>query len=547
MRLRLSGLPETFNPYVAHTATTQEIIDHMFAGLIGIDSERGIVPQLAETCEISSNRCCYRLKLREGLKWSDGHPLTTADIAFTYEQLIAHPTLRTHYQGHTLAHGQYPGIEVHDDLNITFTLAEPFSPFQFALCAPILPSHVFAPILTSANPAQAFARHWSPDTPPEEVVVNGPWKPDSAPTPNGIRLKPNPYFFENAECGQQLPYLSSLDFQVTPDFAQALKAFNQGLTDVCYLNQAEVGHLTRRDIDLYDLGPTTLLKFITLNQSQALNAEGMPVVAPIKSAWFRNPLFRRALAYGIDKQYLINRFYSGLATPQSSYICSQSPFFNQQTPEYRYHLPLAKKLLAEAGFQRRLNGKLCDQQGHPVSFRLTVPGNRNSHNWGLGKMLKQQWARLGIHVQLQRVSMAELRQRLEQSLDWDAVMLGLDTSALNPHAGIDTWRLDGRLHLFNLGHASYWSGQQATRYTDWEKQILALNEAAASETFERQRELYHQAQVLAAEYLPFIYLFCPLSAIAVSKRLRNVQPNPFRNKNQAAAVWNSDQLFFQTD
>jgi peptide/nickel transport system substrate-binding protein len=269
-----------------------------------------------------------------------------------------------------------------------------------------------------------------------------------------------------------------------------------------------------------------------LNQGQR---KGKPLVDPIKSKWFNNLNFRQAIAYGIDRDRMINNIYRGLGSKQNSQVSVQSPFYNKNLKGYNYDPEKAKKLLSQAGFQYNAKNELLDSNGNLVQFVLnTNAGNKIRE--AMGTQIQEDLGKLGIKVDFSPISFNVLVDKMSNSLAWDAIILGL-TGGNDPHAP-NVWYVDGNLHMFNQEPQPGTQPIQGRVISDWEKQIAALYlQGSQILQFDERRKIYDQAQVLVQEYLPFIYLVNPYALSAVRNRFCGIQFSAL-----GGAFWNLEQL-----
>jgi peptide/nickel transport system substrate-binding protein len=300
--------------------------------------------------------------------------------------------------------------------------------------------------------------------------------------------------------------------------------------------------------EIVNLGPATGTLFVMFNQSTAQNDKGKPVVDPLKSKWFRNKKFRQALAHAIDKEGMIQSIYRGRALPQFSHISQLNPFYNPNTPQYDYSLEKAAAKLAEAGFTKNSNNELFDSEGHRVEFNL-VTNAGNTMRDAACAILRKDWGKLGIKVNYQPVQFNIMVQQIDQTLDWEAMMIGLTGSAIEPHFGINSWKLDGRMHMFNMGHPAEWEGKKGkkgTTFEPWEKDVLDIYEKAAKEfDFEKRKQLYWKSQEIVADNLPFLYTVNSLSLVTYRQNLGNIFPTIHGGSGLGVINWNTDVQYIQ--
>ena len=118
-------------------------------------------------------------------------------------------------------------------------------------------------------------------------------------------------------------------------------------------------------------------------------------------------------------------------------------------------------------------------------------------------------------------------------------MVGLASNSLEPHFSSSRWRLDGRMHLFNMGNATRF-GARATQYAPWEKKMEQLYQQASETLDETQRKtLYWQAQELEYANLPYLYTVSEANLVAVSNRLGNIRPSIYGGSGLHQVNWNS--------
>lgn len=547
----VSALPNSFHPYLSSDQSSLAVIYQLFTGLVRVNAQtRELEPSLAVSWEISADQRTYTFKLREGLKWSDGHPLTSADVVFTYKDVLPHPQINSNYRDFWSYQGGFPEVSAPDALTVIFRLKAPFAPALFNLAAPILPRHVLASTLTSDTSGRLlFNQQWDLNTPPEKIVSNGPWQLVRHLPGQRIELGRNPHYYEKDAQGQPLPYLERLILLEIPDANAALLKFERGEIDSYTLKSGDYERLAPAlktgAFQLYNLGATPNQLFIMFNQSLARREDGQPVVDPIKAGWFRNPLFRQALAHSLDKNALIQAVYKGRAESQTSHLSRYNPYFASELPDYMYNPQQASNLLFKAGFKQNAQGALFDPNGHRVRFELTT-NTGNTERDAICGLLIREWARLGIQIDYRPHALNVLTRQIHESFDWEVMLLGMAGSPLEPHFSASRWKRDGRMHLFNMGSGPQWQGKPTT-HEAWEGEMENLyTQAALTLEPDARKALYIQAQKLEREHLPFLYLVSELNLLAVSTELGNIRPSVFGGSGPQQINWNSQYHYVKT-
>jgi peptide/nickel transport system substrate-binding protein len=224
-----------------------------------------------------------------------------------------------------------------------------------------------------------------------------------------------------------------------------------------------------------------------------------------------------------------------LGQEQNSFISIQSPFYDQTLKGYDYNPEKAKELLLEAGFKYNSDNLLVDADNNPVRFNLiTNAGNKIRE--AIGAQIKNDLAAIGIQVDFQAIAFSNLVDKLSNSLDWEAHILGF-TGDNEPHAP-NIWYVDGNLHAFNQQPQPGSPPIQGWQAADWEKKIADLYVKGSQELdFEKRKVIYNEIQQLQQEYVPFIYLVNPLALGAVRNCFEGIQFSAL-----GGAFWNLEEL-----
>ena len=137
-----AGDPGAMNPAVTTSGNTHPVTDQIFNGLVGLDADLNPVPELAERWSIEDDGRTYRFHLRQGVRWHDGTPLTSADVKFTFENAL----LKYHSRTRAALEGLLLGVDTPDDRTAVFRLKRPYSPLLQRLDvveASIIPRHQY--------------------------------------------------------------------------------------------------------------------------------------------------------------------------------------------------------------------------------------------------------------------------------------------------------------------------------------------------------------------------------------------------------------------
>lgn len=549
------GDPKTFN-----YAFNQEY-PHVFLftaeGLTTLNGITGkIEPALAESWEISEDKKRIVFTLQDGLKWSDGEPLTADDVIFTYQDIIFNPKIPTDWKDSLKigTSGAFPKIQKIDNRRIEFILPEPFSPFLSTTTGGtsssigILPKHVLGESIKSkdAKGNPQFLSTWGTNTDPSKIIVNGPYKIESYIPSQRVIFRRNPYYWRKDSQGNHLPYVERIIWQIVESTDTIVLQFRSGGLDTVTVSPENFSLLKKEEkrgkFTIYNGGPEFSKTFISFNLNKGRRKNGQPVVNPIKSQWFNTLAFRQAVAYAIDRQAMLNNVFRGIGTVQNSPIDIQSPYYF--SPEkglkvYNYNLKKAKELLLKAGFKYDARNQLLDAEGNRVRFNL-ITNAENRTRVAMGAQIKQDLSRIGIIVDFNAIAFNTLTDKLSNSLDWDCYLLGF-TGGIEPNDGANVWLPEGGLHAFNQKPQASQEPLIGWKVEDWEAEIGRLYIKAAQEFDEEKRkEIYAETQRLAQEYLPMIHLVNPFSLAAVRNRLQNIQFSALGSNR--ATMWNKYEL-----
>lgn len=541
-----TALPKTFNIYLAAESSSTNVLFQMYRGLVSINMlTTEVEPFLARSWMISKDKKQYTLFLHQDLKWSDGHPLTADDVLFTYHKIINNPLIPNMYKDRMLYKGQFPKLEKVDKYTIRFTTPEPFAAFIQTLTNPIVPKHILENSLI-ANPEGKLPFHqiWNLNSDISQIVSNGPWKLSEYIPGERVVLESNPYYKFKDKDEQQLPYLDKLIFVEVQDQNAELIKFQAQETDSLAMRPDDYDLLRKKkknlNIDIHNLGPSPSTTFIMFNMSTATNRKNQTIISAAKSKWFNNQYFRQAMAHAIDKEGIIESVYKGRALPQHSHLSQQSPYYKPTVTSYTFNLKKAKELLLSNGFYFNTKQQLLDLNGNQVKLNLTT-NIENTQRDATCAIIKKNWEKLGIQVNYRPVAFNTLVEKVHDTLDWEVVLMGSTGNPIEPHFGISRWKLDGRMHIFNMGHKNRWHGKRGTHFKAWEHELERLYEQAAiTFDFNQRKKLYWKTQDIIAKHLPFIYTVTPLSMVAVKKSLGNIYPSIYAGKGIKQLNWNSE-------
>jgi peptide/nickel transport system substrate-binding protein len=542
---------KTFNPILIQDAYSGIAIGFTLTGLISENAiTKQLEPELAEKWEFQQDGKQLIFTMRPDLKWSDGQPLTVDDVLFTYQDIIFNKKIPSGAQD-VLRVGKsqtLPKVEKLDDRRISFFLSEPFAPALRTIGGTgILPKHIFAPTIQEDPKDQdkklKFLETWTLTTPVNQLVGSGAYLIQEYRPSERIIYKPNPYYWKKGT-----PHIEKFVMQIVESPDTALLRFRSGDLDMYRLRGEDYQLLKKfeqRDrFKIYNAGPSTGQAFIMFNLNKGRDPKtNQPFVDPIKSKWFNDVNFRRAVAYALNREAMITNLSRGLAQTQNSPISIPSPYFlppEKGLKVYDYLPEKSKEILLQAGYKYDDKQQLLDSQGNLVRFTLLAPaGGRVA----LGAQIKSDLEKIGMKIDFNPVDFRIISDKLDNSKQWDATILGF-TGGAEPNSAINLWATDGDSHLFNKGPSAEEKPFVGREIADWEQKIHDLMIQGAQELDETKRKaIYAEYQQLVQEQLPLIHLTISLYLVAVRDRVENVQPSALAGSTGVTgALWNVEQL-----
>jgi len=526
--------PKTFNPLTANETSSTDILDYAFEGLTIVNGVTGKVePAVAESWESSEDGLVWTFHLRREARFCDGKKVTADDVLFSFNDVCLNEDIAGIAMRDILKiEGKYPKIEEVDDYTVRFTLPGKFAPFvRMVGGVQILPKH----LLKKAMDSGEFTSTWNVDTDPKKIVGSGPFRIAEYRNGERVVLTANPYYWYKDAEGRQFPQIKKMTLLICPDMNTMMVKFQAGQTDGFGVRGEDYAVLRKqaieKDFSIYDGGVPLGSSFLMLNQ----NVVGVPRRMQV---WFRDQKFRQACAYAIDRKTIIRNVMMGIGEILDSPQPPSNPIFhNPSVTKYRYDLKKARRILKEGGYiDYDGDGIIEKPRGVPVKFILTTnTGNNVREN--ACQIIASDLRKLGMDVTFSPLEFNNLVTKLQSTLDWEAMVMGL-TGSIDPHWGKNVWACDGRTHFWNQkpqkpskkSELDEWrervkKWEKGVR--DWEREIDDLFNKGAQEMDEEKRiKIYWKHQEIVAEQLPLILTVTPKYLAAIRNKFENTKPTP---------------------
>ena len=534
--------PKTLNPVMANESSSTDVCNQIYASLTDWDYEtREDVPQIAKTWELSPDGTVYTFHLRHGAAFSDGHPITSDDLMFSFA-VVLDPNIPSSVRDLLQIGGQ--PFEVSAPDSFTFVV-NTHHVSRMALGAissvRVLPRHVLEP----AFKAGTFTSAYTVSTAPESLVTSGGWRLKTFKQNEITVLERNPYWYEVDEKGSRLPYLDELVFLIVPDQATNALKFKAGDVDALdQVNNEDYADLEdgqkQGNYTLYDLGPSINTNFLWFNLNRVREAKpgkpvGTPQVGAVKYAWFSQPDFRRAVSKAIDRDAIIKSAFFGdgvkiwsNATPGNKDW--HSPDFIQND----YDPAASKQLLAGLGYKDGDgDGFLEDAKGNPISFSLKTNSNNNMRVTMMN-LVAQDLAKVGIKVIPAPSEFNSMITNLREDFQYDAMLLGLQSGVPPdpPGMGQNFWRPSGLTHYWNIKQPKPETAAEAKMLGLLEQNLTTLDKTVQKQTFVEMQNTLNE-QVFC------IYLPVQIVKLPVRNKFGNVAPSIIPHR----ILWNIRRVY----
>jgi peptide/nickel transport system substrate-binding protein len=524
--------PKTLNPVTATDAVSRDVIGRLMGDLIEINrSSQQTEPALAKSWKISSDGRTFILQLRKGIRFSDGHPFDADDVVFSFN-VYMDEAVDSPQRDLLIIDGKPIAVSKIDQYTVRFALPRPYAAAERLFDGlAMLPKH----LLEKPYREGRFLQTWSLNVGAGEIAGLGPFRLKQYVPGQRIVVERNPYYWKVDRENQRLPYLDELVFLVVGSEDAQVMRFEAGETDIISRLSSDNYNLLSRDksrvgSQLADMGPGLEYNFLLFNLND-LGGKKLDEVSG-RQAWFRDLRFRQAISAAIDRQSIVRLVYGARGAALWGNVGPGNKLWiNQALPHPAQSVGTARQLLKSAGYSWNPAGQLLDGRGRPVEFSI-ITSSSNSQRMKMATLLEDDLSHLGIAVHVVPLELRAMIDRVFQSFDYDAAIMGLGGGDADPNPEMNVWAFSGTSHLWHLG--------ETKPATDWERELdERMQQQMITLDYAKRKQLYDRAQQLIAENLPFIFLGTPDILTGANSRVGNFHPavlDPY-------ALWNADELY----
>ncbi len=403
---------------VLNAFTSQNLVDIQFSmveGLVTTDAENRYVPVLAAEIPTEENGGIRRLedggvemtwRLREGVRWHDGEPFTSADVCFTWDFVRSAGSQvynRDQYLGIT-------GCRMPDDHTVVFEWDRPYA-YYAGLFEAMLPEHVLG-----GMSAEEIVNH-TPYNRGEALVGTGPFRFVEWRAGEYILVERNPDYWRDrlpAEDparnghGGTIPAIESIVWSFVPDQNTRLNALKAGQYHYGQITPTQVEEM--EGVEGYRVVLVSSNSFMHLDLS--LNTENARLL-------FSEPQVRRALFHAVDRQAIAAQLFRGTVRVADSPLNTTSPYFSAAEPASTYDPEEARRLLGTAGWTAGPDG-IRTRDGHRFSFQM-INRAGSQDRIQVAQVIQAQLRELGVEVTFETLESAAWTQRWRNG-DWESVV-----------------------------------------------------------------------------------------------------------------------------
>jgi peptide/nickel transport system substrate-binding protein len=491
LRFCLRSEPKTFDPLKVEDEASMTIRYLTGGVLVRLNRQTQMLePELAQSWKVSKDGRQITFKLRSGISFSDGTPFSAEDVAYTVQQLMD-PAL------HSATGDAFRSGTGNVDTKI-------ISPTQISITFPAL----VAGLDRQFDQVAILSAH----SPKKEMAVLGPFMVADYKPGATVLLKKNPNYWKTDEQGRKLPYLDGIELDIQRNSDIEMLRFKRNEIDL--INTLDSEYFDKLESTapqvVHDAGPSLDSEQMWFNEVAKSPLPGY------KKNWFRSTAFRRAISEAINRDDMAKIVFRGHAQAAVGPVSPANKFwFNAKLKPEIYSPDAALKALQAEGF-RMENGTLKDKDGNAVVFSIvTNSGNKSRER--MATMIQEDLQKIGIHVNVVTLDFPSLIERVTQTFDYEAVLLGLTNVDLDPSGEMNVWLSSSENHQ--------WNPSEKTPETAWEAEIDKLMRVQASSADDKKRkEAFDRVQEIAVEQAPFIFLVNHNALSAVSTNVHGANP-----------------------
>jgi peptide/nickel transport system substrate-binding protein len=465
------GIPRFVNPALAITRADQDIVSLVYSGLMKLDTEGNLIPDLAETIEVSEDGTTYHVVMKKDRLFQDGIPVTARDVIFTIE-LMRNPDLKSPLRGNW----NDVVLEEINEYEFNVILQEPYAPFIENFTFGVMPAHIWNNLPIEQLPFSQYNT---------EPIGSGSFTikkviRDASGLISGYELVPSPYLADTPNLGGIV-----LKFYQNEDLLKT--ALTQEEVDATAFLSPE--NIATIDLNHYTVATEPLPRAFGLFINQN------------RSAPLRDTAARQALSKAIDREKLIRDVLGGYGVPITGPTAQLTSALESGDTEldtvHDTLLQEATRILEENGWKRDDDSiwkKKIGQETESLSVTIRT-GNSPLYD-GIATHVAEDWRALGVEVQVEQYEQTGLVQSVIRSRDYQILLFGLD--------------MNRQQDLYPFWHSSQKDdpGLNISQYTNVTVDRLLEEARVDQDESSRTTTLTEAATIINTE-MPAVFLFAP--------------------------------------
>lgn len=474
----LSNDPITLNPILASDSVSFSVIDFLFNGIIRVDEDQKIQPDLAHQINILNKGLVYRIKLRKDVFFHDGVRLTADDVVFTYEKILD-PKTNTVRRSDLVVNDVPIKVLKVDDFTVDFVLPEVFSPFISNLGTGILPKH-----LLENQDINTSNFNFNP-------VGTGPFVLKKWHVADNIILEPNERYYQGK------PLLKSLIIKIIPDSNSQIFSYETGEIDMVDLRPKDVSLIKEDPSSTVVFYPTKTYTYLGFN---------------LKNHLFEDRNVRMAIAHSIDKNSLVKAVLMGYGDVLNYPTCPLDWSYPEGLWYPEYNPEKADEILDNAGWYRGPDGF---RYKNNQLFRFNCLIRQGSKDREMAGVIIQQYLeKRGLKMELISLEWSSLLERLtSEKKDFDTTIMG--------------WGLGLDPDPYSIWYSKeYPNGFNLNGYSNPEvDKLIILGRKTIDQ--EKRKEIYRKLYEIIIQDQPYVFLWYPKSIVAYRNWVKGLsKPGP---------------------
>lgn len=469
LHLATSTNPSRLNPILATDSSSSEITGFLFNGLIKYDKDLStIIGDLAKDFYYESNTSLV-FKLRDDVKWHDGHRFSSKDVLFTYDVLVSSKISSPYSANFRFV----KSVEMIDDFTVRVNYKEPYFKALETWMMGILPEHILKDEKNLMN---------SPfNTNP---IGTGAYKLHQLEHSKNIILSAFDKYFEGR------PKIERISFHVIADPMTRFLMLKSSALDVGSIEPMQYERQLGDDFfDKFNIYEKTSQSYTYLGFNLRLEK-------------FKNPKVREAISLGIDRQEIVKILFFNHAKVCTGPFLPSSKAFNKDVEAPKQNIQKAKRLLAEAGYD----------ESNPFRFEI-VTSNSSAIRPYAAQIMQHQLKKIGVIVSLRVMEWQAFLNMVVFPHKFDSVLLGWGLSPTpDPYM---FWHTDNdKQGGFNL--VGY-NNPKIDRMIEESQSMIDREELSKT---------WQEMFKIITDDNPYLFLYIPNSITTVNKNIKNIEPSP---------------------